>query len=287
MADLATSAAVASLIVGLLTIPAASKTVDGSATTVSQLPDVSADNATPREVSRSVSSSGFQARIETAFNRFALHASPGSATAQLESPGARLKVERQPSKTTWTLTTSSGKLEVTKTPEGVTEKVNSPGGTLKVSRKNGAITRSFTGSDRSEVMASYHDLRALMEQKKQELDSKRETLEETTEPKISVEVNSSTASGFGNETREFAVIRNRGLSGVNLSGWTLSDNSGSFRFDKVTIAPGEKLRLYTEDREKLDLKEEAIYGTDLGWNTGGDTATLRNRKGEVVAKAAY
>lgn len=286
MADLATSAAAASLLVGLMTIPAASTTLDSSATVSDQLPDISERNSSPVEVSRKTSSSGFQASIQTAFDRFSLETSHASAEAELEQPTSRLKVERSPSTTSWILTTSSGTLEIKKSSTGVTETVKTASGTLEIRRENGAVSRSFEGESKDEVLSAYHELRSLMEQKKQEMDEKRQRLEEGSRPEMEVIANKSTAEGFGNNTREHAVIVNNGLSEVKLQGWTLEDDSSSFELPAYTLAPGERVNVYSKDKETLGT-EGGIYDSSLGWNDNGDVATLSNRKGEEVAEIGY
>lgn len=286
MADLATSAAAASLIVGLMTIPAASSTINSSATVSEKIPDTSDRNSSPVKVSRETSSSGFQASIQTAFDRFSLKTSHGSAEAELEQPTSRLEVDRSPSATSWKLTTSSGVLEVEKSSSGVKETLETAEGMLEIERNNGAVSRSFEGEDKQRVLSRYHELRSLMEEKKQEMEQKRQRVEESSRPEVEVIANKSTADGFGNNTREHAVIVNNGLSEVELQGWTLEDDSSSYELPEHGLAPGEKVKVYSEDKDKIETDGE-IYDSSLGWNDGSDEATLSNRKGEEVAESSY
>ena len=97
------------------------------------------------------------------------------------------------------------------------------------------------------------------------------------------------AAGNDNENLndEYVVFANRGDSDLSLAGWTVSDEAGrSYTFDEVTLAPGERVTLHTGSGTDTD---SGRYWGQSGavWNNDGDTVTVRNAEGVVVAERAY
>lgn len=87
---------------------------------------------------------------------------------------------------------------------------------------------------------------------------------------------------------EYVTLWNAGNRTLDLSGWTVTDESGKrYTFpDGTTLAPGESLTLHTG------------RGTDGGdhyywdrrgavWNNDGDTVTVRDESGRAVATRRY
>lgn len=93
---------------------------------------------------------------------------------------------------------------------------------------------------------------------------------------------------FENTDEEFVSIVNEGTSSVDLSGWTLRDESSQHRFEfpPVTIDGGDALRVRTGcgDDGRRDLYWCA---GDAVWSNGGDTVMLQNADGTVIARFKY
>ncbi|MFB6147858.1 MAG: lamin tail domain-containing protein, partial [Candidatus Nanohaloarchaea archaeon] len=275
MAAIPQAAIAASVIVGLLAVPAASKGVEMTGAATKELPDVSTAESVPKTVSRMVSSDRFHAVIETAFNRFSTSISSGSANATLESPAAELKVTRTPDSIEWVLTTPDGTLRVVKSSEKVVREVSTPNGELRVVEDEGSRKVSFTGSDRRELEKKMQQLMDLLEQKRKELQERRSRLRQRAMPDIRVVINDSLASSQeSSATPEQVVLVNRELQPVSLEGWKIRDASSVYRFGDVVLEPGEKLHVYSANNSVVDGEPPAVYDTAIGWNGDSDTATL-------------
>lgn len=288
MTTVSEAAIAASVILGLISIPAVSQTTTSPDSFQADLPNVSSSESTPVRVSQTTSAEGFQASIETAFDEFTAQVSRGSANASLESPGSSLEVEKTPEGVEWTLTTPEGKLTVRKSSTRAVETTSTAQGTLEVVRQNGAVSERFTGSDRSAVEKTRNQLKQLMHQRKTDLDRKRQQLRQQAQPDIELVVNSSTASGYGNNTQEHVILINNEPKPVNIDGWTLQNNNpDSYTFGDVSIPAYSRLRVYTSDEDQVPFDGEAVYDTGLSWENGGDTATLLDQRGTQIAKQEY
>jgi micrococcal nuclease len=84
---------------------------------------------------------------------------------------------------------------------------------------------------------------------------------------------------------EYVVLKNTGDTELHLSGWTVSDEANhTYTFsDGTTLGPGETLTLYTGSGTDGDGAYYWGSGSPI-WNNGGDTVTVRNASGEVVAE---
>lgn len=282
MADISSSVMVASMIVGILTVPAASQTIDASDSVSADLPNISDSESVPEQVSTETTSDSFSRTVETAFREFETVISQDSAETSLESPGSSLEIEKSPEKTTWTFESSLGRLVVERTPSRTVERVETPQGTLEKVQVDGGISRNFEGADREKVEETAEELRDLMEQKKKQIEQRREkTVAEQYERNLEIEIDA---------PEDFVIIENQGSSAVNLDGWKLSDEARSYKFESVSVPAEGKLYAYTDSEEELELEEkeeaEYVYNTDVVWNDDGDTATL-STNGEEVAVKSY
>lgn len=288
MESITQAAIAASVLIGLMAVPAASKTVDFSEESSSDLSDISGAEDVPEQVSRTASTDSFRASISTAFDEFSAFISPDSANASIENLESSLEVDRSPSETEWVLTTSQGRLTVVESSNAEVEEVSTPRGTLKTETRNGAKTTEFSGSDREEVEKTAHELQQLLEDKKKEVDEKRDRIRKQGLPDIEVVANESTASGFGDNDQEYVVLVNKEFEEVSLDGWVLKDDGGSHELEGVTLGAREELYVYSSAKEDVENPgEPAVFDTGIAWNNGGDTATLKNAEGTEIAEESY
>ncbi|MFB6191316.1 MAG: lamin tail domain-containing protein [Candidatus Nanohaloarchaea archaeon] len=288
MAAIPQAAIAASVIVGLLSVPVASQQVEMTGAATAELPDVSTSESVPKEVSRTTTPEGFRATVETAFNSFRTSISSGKANVTLENAGSELEVQRTPGRTEWSLTTPQGTLTIKESSERTVEKVSTPHGDLRIVVEEGSRETSFSGSERRKVEQARRELHQLLEQKKKELQDRKQRLRKRAMPDIEVIANSSTAtSSDSSGSPEHVVIVNREFEPVNLEGWTLSDTSSTHEFGDVTVEAGEKLRVYTDSDSAVDEQEPAIFDSGISWNDGGDTAVLRNADGQEIDRESY
>lgn len=283
MTDIGSSIMVASMIVGMLTVPAASKTINSSNGLSTDLPNISSSNSIPEKVSTNSSSDSFTRKVETAFQEFETTVSSESAETSVESADSRLEIKKSPEGTSWTLESSQGQLKIRRSASKTVEKVETPFGSLKTVRANGGVSEKFEGADRQKVEESAEDLRQLMEDKKNAIEQQRtRTQKEQYSQNIDIkEIN---------ETKDYVVIENRMSRTVDLEGWKLTDEVGSYDFNSATIPSEGKLYVYTDSEDELDLEEKDgasyVYDSGIAWNQGTDTATLW-KNGEEVAKKGY
>jgi hypothetical protein len=114
--------------------------------------------------------------------------------------------------------------------------------------------------------------------------------ENRSEGKLSVAGLSADADGTdtNNLNDEYITYENTGDAPLDLSGWTVTDSSGTtYTFpDGFTLAPGEQVTLYTGSGTNTDAKLYWGQATEV-WNDGADTMTVRNADGEVVLQRSY
>lgn len=283
MADIASSVMVASMIVGMLTIPAASKTIDSFAPVSADLPNISSSDNVPKQISTESSSDSFSRSVETAFQEFETHITSESAETSVESAGSSLEIEKSPEETVWKLESSKGKLVVKKSASKTIEKVETPYGSLTTSRENGGVRESFEGSKREKVESLAEDLRNLMEDKRQQIEKQR-TKSQVQQYRNNIEIVSVDGS------KDYVEVRNSFSRAISLKGWKLTDEVGEYEFESAEIPSEGTLYIYSDSEEELDIEEEDgaeyVYGSDIAWNAGSDTATLW-KNGEKVAEKGY
>jgi len=97
------------------------------------------------------------------------------------------------------------------------------------------------------------------------------------------------AEGNDNENLndEYVVLANRGDEPVPLDGWTVSDEAGkTYEFGNCTLAPGERVTLHTGSGE--ETATDVYWGKRQAvWNNDGDTVTVRDANGTIVAERSY
>lgn len=285
MADISSSIMVASMIVGILTVPAASKTIDSSNSISANIPDISSSDNVPEEVSTNSSSDSFTRRVETAFQEFKTTIRSGSAETSVVSADSRLSIQKSPEKTTWILESSQGRLRIVQSSSKTVEEVETPYGSLKTVRVNGGVRESFEGTDREKVESAAKELRDLMNQKKNQIEE-QQTQVQVNQYSQNLEIVSV------NGSEDFVEIESSFSRDIDLEDWKLTDNAGEYTFESAEIPANGKLYVYTETGEEAGASEEDgasyVYDSNLAWNleSSGDTATLW-KNGEVVAEKSY
>ncbi|SIR82172.1 micrococcal nuclease [Haladaptatus litoreus] len=87
---------------------------------------------------------------------------------------------------------------------------------------------------------------------------------------------------------EYIVLRNGGTDALDISGWSISDDSGhTYRVPSgISLESGATVTLYTGSGS--DSAAELYWGSDSAvWNNGGDTIIVRNESGDVVLREEY
>lgn len=100
------------------------------------------------------------------------------------------------------------------------------------------------------------------------------------------------ADAPGNDHRntngEYAVLSNGSNRAVDLSGWTLCDAARHcFRFPPASSLPGEGLVILYTGMGRSDGSRFFMGSRTAVWNNDGDTATLYDGGGRVVAQHVY
>ncbi len=90
------------------------------------------------------------------------------------------------------------------------------------------------------------------------------------------------------ESDEYAEIANNGLAAVELSGWRLKtgDNGPTFIFANVSLAPGARLRVYT-DEVHSETGGLSLRSKNPVWNNQGDCGRLYDSDGRLVDEYCY
>jgi micrococcal nuclease len=97
------------------------------------------------------------------------------------------------------------------------------------------------------------------------------------------------AEGNDNENLndEYVTLANRGNETLDLSGWTVTDEAGkTYTFGNVTLEPDARVTLHSGSGE--DTASDVYWGQSSAvWNNAGDTVTVRDADGDVVAERSY
>ena len=91
------------------------------------------------------------------------------------------------------------------------------------------------------------------------------------------------------ESDEYVEIVNLGDAAQDLLGWTLSDSEGSpvFLFPSHTLAPGDAVRVYTNEVHSQWGGFSFRRRTAVWNNSNPDTAELRDETGQLVSSKSY
>jgi micrococcal nuclease len=111
----------------------------------------------------------------------------------------------------------------------------------------------------------------------------------STDGRVAVVAVNADAEGNDNENlnEEYVTLANRGNETLDLSGWTVTDEAGkTYTFGNVTLEPDALVTLHSGSGE--DTATDVYWGQSSAvWNNGGDTVTVRDPAGDVVAERSY
>lgn len=90
------------------------------------------------------------------------------------------------------------------------------------------------------------------------------------------------------ESDEFAVIANVGNASINIGGWSLNagDNGQNFTFPGYELAPGQSVKVYTDENHA----ESGGFSFGIGkaiWNNDGDCGYLFDKARNQVSEYCY
>lgn len=112
---------------------------------------------------------------------------------------------------------------------------------------------------------------------------------ESSSPLELTEINADAeGSDYNNLNDEYIVFRNTNDTAVDLTGWTVEDETGkTYQFPMgFTLQPGDQVTLRTGTGDDTDT--ELYWGRDAPvWNNGGDTVIVTTADGTVVIDQAY
>lgn len=284
MADISNAAILASIVVGMVSIPAASGNIDAETAVPEPVDNISSTDNVPKHESTNLSSNSFTKVVETAFSEIRTQVTSGNIQGELESPQSRLELKKNPDGVTWKIETPQGTLTVKQGSQKVVEKTETPQGTLKKTRVNGAVSTSFEGSNRAEVESVSGELRDLMQQKREEYRSNTDKMRtEQYSDGIHLDV--------APETPEKAVLENQVGQSIDLEGWQIANNNPDYYELNQTLGDGQKLHIYSSDRDDINVTENEediyVYGSGLTWEDGSDTAKLFDSGGEQIESYSY
>ena len=90
---------------------------------------------------------------------------------------------------------------------------------------------------------------------------------------------------------ESVIIENYGSQSINIGSWTLSDTLGSYRYtftfsNNTIIAPFSQIKVPSNPKYQ-DIGHWNRGCTGGIWNDTGDTAVLKNAKGDIIDTYTY
>jgi len=86
---------------------------------------------------------------------------------------------------------------------------------------------------------------------------------------------------------EYILLRNTTDDSQDLTAWTIKDGDGhEFRFESFVLEPAASVKIWTGAGEDTGTDVYWGYGRGL-WDNEGDTATLRDYRGQVIDTFSY
>lgn len=279
--DNTTSVLAGVVALGLLAIPAASTTIQQNSNIPSaeppevdegadeQLSGVESVNRSPTSVVRRTAEVGLE---------FVSRSGPDSESSVIERPGERLRREVSPGAKTWTLTTPSAELRVRREPSRVVETVDAASGLMRIVREDGTTSSTYEG-DRQSLETTHDELRTRMSELQSDIDLRRARARYS----FNLSVREDPVNGS-----EHVVLENTGDQAVDLSSWRIEDAAEtSYKFEDLSLEPGESARVYSEPEDEVDYGDRAVFDTGIAWNDDEDTASLYTETGGELTSVSY
>jgi micrococcal nuclease len=94
-------------------------------------------------------------------------------------------------------------------------------------------------------------------------------------------------AGDRNPNDEYVVFKNMGTARLDLTGWSISDETNqSYLIPRFGLAPGKTFTLYTGPGKNT---QDALYWgrRKVVWNRGGDTVFVKDPTGHYVVSHSY
>ena len=234
MASHRESVIMAAIVVILISIPAASQTVEISG----------------EDTKIGVIESEFSDRFEAEFK-------PGKVVNRLIDSEAKLEVNKSFERNVKHLQTAEGSVKVVKTNNSIENVVQTPYGRFEFGVENGEDYERFEGENQERAEKVRDSLMSEMEERSKEVNEKHELVVQEMLPDIRVSVSE------GGDDEHFNLT-NTDEGDVDLKGWSVLSKGSSRDYYNLTgsIESGETKTFYSNTRSEVSGVEDAVYGTD-------------------------
>ncbi|MBD3155985.1 MAG: hypothetical protein GF368_05020 [Candidatus Aenigmarchaeota archaeon] len=238
----------------------------------------------PNKMTKVFSSERYEKTYETAFGRFILSIASNEVSQELSKPGMVTQVTEDIEKTVWKITTQQYSLEVIRTPDSVTQTCTTPDGELIKIKQRGEVTETFQGMSQDSVIetcAQAEESLQIEVEKMEQIKTESEIPStETKESGVSILINEF-MSNPDDEDMEWIELYNPGESDLNLTGWTIEDDSASEEsLDDFSISANGYLLLNKSDgdfgfgltntRDIIILREDGVIVDQVAYGSFND-----------------
>lgn len=259
MPELRESVVLAILVTVLISIPAASQTVN-----IHEGED-------------------FGGSIDSKFSDiFKVDFKPGEMLMELKDSEYKLEINQSYRKRVVKLQGSHGFIRKTVSNESIVKVVQTPYGKFESGVRNGENFSDFEGGDEEKAEEIKDNLESVLDERLVEAREKRRVVVSRIMPDIELDVET-------DNSIEHFNLTNNGEEEINMEGWTVVTEGGegdSMQLER-SIEPGEKLAFYSGDRDDIEGAEDAIYGTGLTIYSDEGSVTLHNENERVVDTYEY
>lgn len=227
---------ISSIITGLISIPfLVTGPLSDSVPTgklVLDMEDETEVESIPSKMSKVFSSDRFEKTYETPFGKFTMRISAGEVFQELSKPGKVTVVKEDTEKTVWKIKTNEYRFKITRSLGYIEQICTTPNGELTKVLEKGEVAETFEGVNQEGVV----EVCAEVEQELQEEVEKMEQIKSESEFPSTKKKGEESSKGVvinefvsdpNTDEDEWIELYNKGSSEVNLTGWTIEDNTGS------------------------------------------------------------